>query len=224
MNKNEFCQRVSKELVGLTKEERKAVEKEISNHIEDAFYDLLAAGYDEATANELAINAMGSPEEIGKEMQKAYSSFWHIVLKLSRVGIVFALIIIFVVAFQDFNENSSRISSYKYIWNSRIEIDETIELEGAKINLAAIRNYEPFDDCEPELIMYIDCQNSELSEENIKTFYSSDAKPKTQLEQGFLGHYALDISKSDEKVIFYFEVPDKNIYKSYTVELREAIK
>lgn len=64
MNKNEFLKIVSKQIHFFL--DREKIEKELSDHIEDSTLDLMEEGYSKEEAEQIAVNQMGNPTEIGK--------------------------------------------------------------------------------------------------------------------------------------------------------------
>lgn len=83
MNGQEFCDRVVACVRHATPEEKEAIRAELKGHMEDHAAALTEAGYTGEEAAERAAAAMGSPEEIGAELNRAYPLGW---LVLSRVS------------------------------------------------------------------------------------------------------------------------------------------
>lgn len=72
MTRGEFLDRVLLPLGRLTGDERENVRRELEEHIEDRMEALLEMGWSEELAEERCLEAMGDPEEIGREMAKQY--------------------------------------------------------------------------------------------------------------------------------------------------------
>ncbi|MEM5818034.1 MAG: permease prefix domain 1-containing protein [Desulfitobacterium hafniense] len=53
--------------------DRKAICSELESHLWDRIEDYLEQGYDEATAERLAVEGMGDPKEIGIELNKQHN-------------------------------------------------------------------------------------------------------------------------------------------------------
>ena len=85
-----FCDRVCSYIDHATDSEKRAIHKELSDHIEDHAQALMDLGRSEEEARIAAIVAMGDPEEIGREMNKEYPFIW---LFLSRAAAVLAIIL-----------------------------------------------------------------------------------------------------------------------------------
>ena len=90
MNRREYTSRVLACLRRLTPEEEEAVRAELDAHMEDHICALLDLGYEEALAEERTMAAMGDPEEVGREMNKAYPLRWLI---LGRAAVILTVIL-----------------------------------------------------------------------------------------------------------------------------------
>ena len=90
MNRREYTSRVLACLRRLTPAEEEAVRAELDAHMEDHICALLDIGYDEALAEERTMAVMGDPEEVGREMNKAYPLRWLI---LGRAAVVLMVIL-----------------------------------------------------------------------------------------------------------------------------------
>ena len=94
MTRTEYVERVLSVMHHVTAKEREAIRAEIDAHIEDHICDLLDLDYDEALAEERTMALMGDPEEVGRELDKQYTShFWE-----NLEGI--ATILLVVIGFQ----------------------------------------------------------------------------------------------------------------------------
>jgi len=74
MNRKEYCDAVLAQLRHLTKEEQERACAEIDAHMEDHICALLDLGYPEDLAEERTMRLMGDPEEVGRELDKHYTS------------------------------------------------------------------------------------------------------------------------------------------------------
>lgn len=90
MERQEFCDRVLSRVRHATTEEKEAIRQELEAHMEDHAAILTEAGYSEEEAEERSAAAMGSPEEIGAGLNKAYPLGW---LALSRVSLMVTVLL-----------------------------------------------------------------------------------------------------------------------------------
>ena len=99
MDKQEYIAQVLAQLPGLLEKEKKAVKRELLDHLEDRMEPLLALrGVDEAEAERRSVAAMGDPVETGKEIARQYQSFFWVVLKDIATGfLALFLMLMFVV-------------------------------------------------------------------------------------------------------------------------------
>lgn len=94
-NYNFFCDRVCSYIDHATDKEKRAIHKELSDHIEDHAQALMELGRDETEARVAAIVAMGDPEEIGRELNKEYPLFWLLVSRIAlAINIILAVFLI----------------------------------------------------------------------------------------------------------------------------------
>lgn len=96
MKKEEYVQRVLKQLTLVTSREEEAIRQELAGHIEDHMADLLDLGYDETLAEERTMACMGDPEEVGRELQKQYPLGWMVVADIARI-LAFCLIVFLII-------------------------------------------------------------------------------------------------------------------------------
>lgn len=96
MEEKKFLDEVMGCIPRLTAGERQSLRRELSDHMADHVEMLEQRGLDEETAQEQAVKAMGDPEEVGRELAKAYSPFWYWVLQganlLLTVVVLFAMV------------------------------------------------------------------------------------------------------------------------------------
>lgn len=91
---NKFCSEVSARVIHATADEKIEIERELRDHIEDHTQALVELGYSEEEAREKAIEAMGDPEEIGRELNKEYPVLWLI---LSRIPAILSIILVIII-------------------------------------------------------------------------------------------------------------------------------
>lgn len=90
MDRQEFCDRVVACVRHATAEEKAAIRRELEGHMEDHAAALTEAGYAPEEAEERSAAAMGNPEEIGAELNRAYPLGW---LVLSRVSLMVTVLL-----------------------------------------------------------------------------------------------------------------------------------
>ena len=73
-----------------TSKEKAAIRKELADHMEDHALALMNAGYDEEHSARVALESMGDPETVGRELDKAYPLRW---LVLSRTALVVLVVL-----------------------------------------------------------------------------------------------------------------------------------
>ena len=71
--------------------DRKQVHGELMNHLYDHYDDLVSQGVDKETAQQLALEAMGSAREIAPQLAAIHRPFWGYVLRATRILLVLAL-------------------------------------------------------------------------------------------------------------------------------------
>lgn len=81
-----------------TGREKQAIQAELSAHMEDHAQALADAGYPKTYARQLAVEAMGDPEEIGRELDRAYPRIWLVFPWAAAVVVVaLALLLAFIL-------------------------------------------------------------------------------------------------------------------------------
>lgn len=76
--------------------DRKALERELTDHFEDHRDALLDGGISAADAEELALRAMGDAEEVGEQLAQVYNTIWTKLWRFSR-GALWTLLIVFIL-------------------------------------------------------------------------------------------------------------------------------
>lgn len=95
MEEKKFLDEVLGHIPRLTAGERQSLRRELSDHMADHVEMLEQRGLDRETAQEQAVKAMGDPEEVGRELAKAYSPFWYWVLQ--AVNFLLTLVVLFAM-------------------------------------------------------------------------------------------------------------------------------
>ena len=68
--------------------DREQVHGELLNHLYDHYDDLVEQGVDKATAEMMALNAMGSAAEIAPQLAAIHRPFWGYFLRCTRIALV----------------------------------------------------------------------------------------------------------------------------------------
>lgn len=112
-NYNFFCDRVCSYIDHATDKEKRAIHKELSDHMEDHAQALIDLGRSEEEAQAAAIVAMGDPEEIGRELNKEYPFIWLLVSRIAlTLSIILAILLIDPIATHLGNAKSNLQARY----------------------------------------------------------------------------------------------------------------
>ena len=84
------------------KPDRKAVHKELRAHLDDAFDAAIAKGMTEEEAEAKALESMGKPHDIARQLAAVHKPFWGYVIRVSQIALIILLVL-------------SLIPIYKYI-------------------------------------------------------------------------------------------------------------
>lgn len=95
MEEKKFLDEVLGHIPRLTAGERQSLRRELSDHMADHVEMLERRGLNKEEAQEQAVNAMGDPEEVGRELAKAYSPFWYWVLQAANF--LLTLVVLFAM-------------------------------------------------------------------------------------------------------------------------------
>lgn len=116
--------------------DRDSIRDELKAHIEDKIDYYTEQGYDAKTAEELSINDMGDPKEIGTELNKQHSPLLGWVWKITNVMVIlfvglyiFAIgsnIINFVSRENPINDIPKSIIIYKIHVDKKVKLDNTV--------------------------------------------------------------------------------------------------
>lgn len=90
MKAEEFCDRVVSKVRWVTQEERETIWGELAGHLADHAEALEEAGRAAEEAEEMAVEAMGDPEEIGGALRQQYPWRWW---WLSRMALILNVIV-----------------------------------------------------------------------------------------------------------------------------------
>lgn len=78
-----YADTVCQSLKNATQRERKAIRQELEDHLTDHAEALVESGWDEAHATQHALDAMGDPNTIGEELNKAFPLRWFVLSRLT---------------------------------------------------------------------------------------------------------------------------------------------
>lgn len=78
--------------------EKAAITRELTAHLEDHAQALLDVGYSAEDAAQMALEAMGDPQEVGKELNKEYPLRWLLLSNLGAVLVTLLTLAILVLA------------------------------------------------------------------------------------------------------------------------------
>lgn len=93
------------------KPDQQAVFDELKAHLEDHFEDLLTQGYSIEEAKRLALEAMGSAEEIAPQLGQIHKPFWGYVYSVVKVAaIITSFLALFLLIAASINHFHARIS------------------------------------------------------------------------------------------------------------------
>ena len=78
-----YADTVCQSLKNATRRERKAIRQELEDHLTDHAEALVESGWDAAHATQHALAAMGAPNTIGEELNKAFPLRWFVLSRLT---------------------------------------------------------------------------------------------------------------------------------------------
>jgi len=98
MNKKEFLESIRKQIHFIF--DRDSIELEYKQHIEDSILDLIEEGYSEEEAERIAIEKMGDPIEIGKQLNEEHHPLLGYLWVTSKIILAFTFLIlgVFIVS------------------------------------------------------------------------------------------------------------------------------
>ena len=103
--------------------DRKAMERELTDHFADHRDALLESGMNAADAEELALRALGDAEEVGEQLAQVYNTVWTRLWRFSR-GALFLLVILFVL----FRVLTPPFSAYKIRYFDLDFLDDSAQM------------------------------------------------------------------------------------------------
>ena len=113
---------------------------ELSNHIDDMFYDYIDSGMDEETATKKFLEEMGNPDELGEELKKAHKDTLHLVKFIKKIAVSSVLILIIsVFGVIESNNNIKAAKAYELP-------EETIALKKSLLTYTKLEEYSIFND------------------------------------------------------------------------------
>lgn len=121
MNKQEFLENIRKQIHFVF--DRDSIEQEFNQHIEDSIADLISEGYSKEEAERIAVERMGNPIEIGKQLNEEHHPLLGYLWMVSRLALIACIIPILPIL------NDYRIDIVNYFTNKYIdEYEETIDI------------------------------------------------------------------------------------------------
>ena len=116
--------------------DRKKIVKELEEHIDDNIEELIHEGYSEQEAEIKAVEMMGNPHEVGKELNKLHNPFIGYMLIALRLIVIY-MIYILISSSMPYMENTIKMLS-PIVSNNSVEvirIDDEIKLSSHKLIL-----------------------------------------------------------------------------------------
>lgn len=77
-----------------TWQEKEAVQQELEDHLTDHAEALVESGWDEAHATQHALDAMGDPETVGEELNKAFPLRWLVFSRLAFWAMILVVVLV----------------------------------------------------------------------------------------------------------------------------------
>ena len=129
MNKEEYLNIVRKEIKYIF--DRDAIEKELNEHIQDSILDLIGDGHSYEDAEIQAVNQMGNPKELGKQLNKEHHPFIGYLYSFTQV-IIYLMIIPLLIngAYLIYNLSEIMFEHKTDNYVEIIELDYKVELAG----------------------------------------------------------------------------------------------
>lgn len=129
MNKEEYLNIVRKEIKYIF--DLDAIEKELNEHIQDSILDLVSDGYSYEDAEIQAVNQMGDPKELGKQLNKEHHPFIGYLYSFTQV-IIYLMIVPLLIngAYLIYNLSEIMFEHKTDNYVEIIELDYKVELAG----------------------------------------------------------------------------------------------
>ena len=137
MNKNKFLKTVCKKIrFGW---DREIVSRELEFHIEDSISDLISEGYSKEEAESIAIEQMGDPIEIGKQLNEEHKPLLGWLWLISKAFVILLIIPTLLIT------NSIGRDIYRFVWpieissrENTIHINETFDFDAHSVTIDKI--------------------------------------------------------------------------------------
>lgn len=171
----------------VTSGERAAIRAELEAHMEDHMLALIELGYDETLAEERMLQHMGDPAEVGRELDRQYSTFWLVVGRVATACLVFLAVLALTGALNTyylFNSIQARLAPWSEIqqeWeeavNQKLDIRQPIGSDilrilgsgtkvedGEDIAVVVFCQYDqsPFGLVSQKHLRWLDCRGEEV--------------------------------------------------------------
>ena len=137
MNKQEFLESIRKQIHFVF--DRDSIELEYIQHIEDSVLDLMEDGYSKEEAENIAIERMGDPIEIGKQLNEEHKPLLGWAWFISKVIVILLILPTLMIT------NSIGRDIYRYLWpigisskENTIKIDETFDFDAHTVTIDKI--------------------------------------------------------------------------------------
>lgn len=127
--------------------DRAEIKKELAEHMEDIYDDLVSDGINEKEAACKVLEHMGSPKEIGEELNRVHSPFLGWVWYISRIAAVLVLVVLGIKA-ASFGVNAAMyyLDDNEYAKDAslvyEVEVDEEFELDDITFIIENVRLYD----------------------------------------------------------------------------------
>lgn len=220
--------------------DRGEIKKELAEHMEDIYDDLVSDGVSENEAAFLAVKYMGSPKEIGEEFNKVHSPLLGWVWYISRIIAVIFIIII------GLNLGEFAISAGMYYFDDNeyakdaallysVEVDKEFKLDDTTViieeaslydNGEMVIEYRIKKDLLSRSINWsFNLSSACFSDENETKYYGGGGYSRSTAlgERGFV---TIDgFSPDADKLVFDYDVRGRKMYAEISLkEAKEAAK
>lgn len=211
-----FCSAVLRAIPSATRQEQDALRRELREHLEDHAAALMDLGADAEDAARTAVEAMGDPEEIGRELRRSYPHHWQVLETCSSLFLGFLLIVAAIPTlvslyglYSDYNNINAARGEIQLVQNGPIRVyDLSIPLGNQTLRLYGIEN-------EPETVtLYYYLYNHFPSRPaaghavaDHMEFYLEDGTPlSAEVNSVRYGHLSYDLGRADSAAEFRITV------------------
>lgn len=223
MNKNEFLKSVRKKISYIF--DRDSIENELKTHIEESILDLMEDGYNYEKAEQIAVEQMGDPDEIGIQLNKEHHPLIGYCLLASKVCLIF-LIIPCLLIFGSIGWDYFEMITPMIVEDTKEKIELNIELEFPTHKLIIDNICHTNLDSSNYYITYRSWKNYEFSRTSINgssLFYiidtNEDSIGKSSFaHHGIFGSYGCIGFKMPRDKIIYINTIDNETIK---IDLKE---